>query len=102
MTISPARLLEGRLSHKVAPITRAAARLAACWGKAAVAGSDHHVAGQHQLDAHGEANALHGVHQRFLAARIAQVHPLVPMLRTACIGGLSMLITYGAGHLLHP
>jgi VIT1/CCC1 family predicted Fe2+/Mn2+ transporter len=38
----------------------------------------------------------------WVAARIAQVHPLVPMLRTACIGGLSMLITYGAGHLFHP
>ena len=38
----------------------------------------------------------------WVAARIAQVHPLVPMVRTACIGGLSMLITYAAGHLLHP
>ena len=38
----------------------------------------------------------------WVAARIAQVHPLVPMVRTACIGGLSMLITYGAGQLLHP
>jgi VIT1/CCC1 family predicted Fe2+/Mn2+ transporter len=24
------------------------------------------------------------------------------MVRTAAIGGLSMLITYGAGHLFHP
>jgi VIT1/CCC1 family predicted Fe2+/Mn2+ transporter len=38
----------------------------------------------------------------WVAARIAQVHPLIPMVRTACIGGLSMLITYGAGHLFHP
>jgi vacuolar iron transporter family protein len=38
----------------------------------------------------------------WVAARIAQVHPLVPMVRTASIGGLSMLITYAAGHLLHP
>ena len=38
----------------------------------------------------------------WFAARIAQVHPLVPMLRTASIGGLSMLITYLAGHFLHP
>ena len=38
----------------------------------------------------------------WVAARIAQVHPVVPMVRTACIGGLSMLITYFAGHLLHP
>jgi vacuolar iron transporter family protein len=38
----------------------------------------------------------------WVAARIAQVHPLVPMVRTAAIGGLSMLITYGAGHLFHP
>ena len=38
----------------------------------------------------------------WVAARIAQVHPLLPMVRTASIGGLSMLITYLAGHLLHP
>jgi vacuolar iron transporter family protein len=36
------------------------------------------------------------------SARISQVGPLVPALRTAAIGGLSMLITYIAGHLLHP
>jgi vacuolar iron transporter family protein len=38
----------------------------------------------------------------WVAARIAQVRPVVPMLRTAGIGGLSMLITYVAGHLLYP
>jgi VIT1/CCC1 family predicted Fe2+/Mn2+ transporter len=38
----------------------------------------------------------------WVAARIAQVHPVVPMVRTASIGGLSMLITYLAGHLLYP
>jgi vacuolar iron transporter family protein len=38
----------------------------------------------------------------WVAARISQVHPVGPMVRTASIGGLSMLITYGAGFLLHP
>ena len=38
----------------------------------------------------------------WVSARISQVQPVVPMLRTAGIGGLSMLITYSAGHLLHP
>jgi hypothetical protein len=27
---------------------------------------------------------------------------VIPMVRTACIGGLSMLITYLAGNLLYP
>jgi len=35
-------------------------------------------------------------------ARTSQVKPLAPVLRTASIGGLSMLITYVAGHLLYP
>jgi VIT1/CCC1 family predicted Fe2+/Mn2+ transporter len=38
----------------------------------------------------------------WVAARISQVHPIAPMVRTASIGGLSMLITYVAGLLLHP
>jgi VIT1/CCC1 family predicted Fe2+/Mn2+ transporter len=38
----------------------------------------------------------------WVSARIWQVRPLVPMIRTASIGGLSMLITYLAGHLLNP
>jgi vacuolar iron transporter family protein len=38
----------------------------------------------------------------WVSARISQVEPVVPMLRTAGIGGLSMLITYSAGHLLRP
>ena len=38
----------------------------------------------------------------WVSARIWQVRPVVPMLRTAGIGGLSMLITYLAGHLLYP
>jgi vacuolar iron transporter family protein len=38
----------------------------------------------------------------WVAARISQVHPVIPMIRTASIGGLSMLITYFAGHLLYP
>jgi vacuolar iron transporter family protein len=38
----------------------------------------------------------------WVSARISHVQPVVPMLRTAGIGGLSMLITYSAGHLLHP
>jgi vacuolar iron transporter family protein len=38
----------------------------------------------------------------WVSARISQVRPMVPALRTACVGGLSMLITYFAGHLLHP
>jgi VIT1/CCC1 family predicted Fe2+/Mn2+ transporter len=36
------------------------------------------------------------------AARISRVHPLIPMIRTASIGGLSMVITYLAGLLLYP
>jgi len=38
----------------------------------------------------------------WVAARIAQVHPLIPMVRTASVGGLAMLITYLGGHFLHP
>jgi VIT1/CCC1 family predicted Fe2+/Mn2+ transporter len=38
----------------------------------------------------------------WVSARIAQVHPVIPMVRTASIGGLSMLITYLAGRLLYP
>ena len=38
----------------------------------------------------------------WVSARISQVHPVIPMIRTASIGGLSMLITYLAGHLLYP
>ena len=38
----------------------------------------------------------------WVSARIWQVRPALPMLRTAGIGGLSMLITYLAGHLLYP
>lgn len=38
----------------------------------------------------------------WVSARISQVRPMVPMIRTASIGGLSMLITYFAGHLFHP
>jgi VIT1/CCC1 family predicted Fe2+/Mn2+ transporter len=38
----------------------------------------------------------------WVSARISHVRPLVPMVRTASIGGLAMLITYFAGHLLHP
>jgi VIT1/CCC1 family predicted Fe2+/Mn2+ transporter len=30
------------------------------------------------------------------------VNPLAPMIRTASIGGLAMLITYVAGHFLYP
>src|SRR6202035_1185136 len=36
------------------------------------------------------------------SARISRAHPGVPMLRTASIGGLSMLITYLAGRLFYP
>ena len=38
----------------------------------------------------------------WVAARISQVHPVIPMIRTASIGGLSMLITYLAGQLFYP
>jgi VIT1/CCC1 family predicted Fe2+/Mn2+ transporter len=38
----------------------------------------------------------------WISARIWEIHPMLPMVRTASIGGLSMLITYFAGHLLHP
>jgi len=38
----------------------------------------------------------------WVSARTSQVQPIVPMVRTASIGGLSMLITYLAGHLLYP
>ena len=38
----------------------------------------------------------------WVSARISQVRPVLPMVRTAGIGGLSMLITYFAGHLLYP
>jgi vacuolar iron transporter family protein len=38
----------------------------------------------------------------WVSARISRVRPIVPMARTASIGGLAMLITYFAGHLFHP
>jgi len=38
----------------------------------------------------------------WVSARLAGVHPVAPMLRTAAIGALAMLITYGAGVLLSP
>jgi VIT1/CCC1 family predicted Fe2+/Mn2+ transporter len=38
----------------------------------------------------------------WVSARISEVHPIGPMVRTASIGGLSMLITYFAGLLLYP
>lgn len=38
----------------------------------------------------------------WVSARISHVRPLLPIVRTASIGGLAMLITYLAGHLLHP
>ena len=38
----------------------------------------------------------------WVSARIYQVRPLAPMIRTASIGGLSMVITYVAGYLLYP
>jgi len=38
----------------------------------------------------------------WVSARMSDVHPARPVLRTAGIGALSMLITYLAGHLLHP
>jgi vacuolar iron transporter family protein len=38
----------------------------------------------------------------WVSARISRVRPVVPMIRTASIGGLSMLITYVAGHLFYP
>jgi len=38
----------------------------------------------------------------WVAARIATVHPAIPMLRTAGIGGAAMLITYFAGQALYP
>jgi VIT1/CCC1 family predicted Fe2+/Mn2+ transporter len=38
----------------------------------------------------------------WVSARISEVAPAVPMVRTAGIGGLAMLITYAAGHFLYP
>jgi VIT1/CCC1 family predicted Fe2+/Mn2+ transporter len=38
----------------------------------------------------------------WISARISEVHPVLPMVRTAIIGGLAMLITYFAGQLLYP
>ena len=38
----------------------------------------------------------------WVSARMSQVHPVVPMIRTASIGGLAMVITYLAGRLIHP
>src|ERR1700742_997521 len=38
----------------------------------------------------------------WVSARISDVRPARPILRTAGIGALSMLIPYVAGHLLHP
>lgn len=38
----------------------------------------------------------------WVSARMSEVSPVIPMVRTAGIGGLSMLITYAAGHFLYP
>jgi vacuolar iron transporter family protein len=38
----------------------------------------------------------------WISARICEVHPALPMVRTASIGGLSMLITFFAGQLFYP
>jgi VIT1/CCC1 family predicted Fe2+/Mn2+ transporter len=38
----------------------------------------------------------------WISARISDVHPMRPIVRTATIGLLSMTITYAAGHLFHP
>jgi VIT1/CCC1 family predicted Fe2+/Mn2+ transporter len=38
----------------------------------------------------------------WVSARISDVHPMLPIVRTASIGGLSMLITYFAGKLFLP
>ena len=38
----------------------------------------------------------------WISARVSDVHPMLPIVRTASIGGLSMLITYVAGVLIHP
>ena len=38
----------------------------------------------------------------WISARVSEVHPLRPIVRTAGIGGLSMLITYFAGQLFYP
>jgi vacuolar iron transporter family protein len=38
----------------------------------------------------------------WISARASDVHPMLPIVRTASIGGLAMLITYLAGKLLHP
>jgi vacuolar iron transporter family protein len=38
----------------------------------------------------------------WVSARMSDVHPARPIIRTASIGALSMLITYIAGRVLHP
>ena len=38
----------------------------------------------------------------WVTARFSRVNPVAPMIRTAGIGGLAMLITYVAGHFLYP
>jgi len=38
----------------------------------------------------------------WVSARFSHIHPKVPMVRTASIGAMSMLITYLAGHLFYP
>jgi VIT1/CCC1 family predicted Fe2+/Mn2+ transporter len=38
----------------------------------------------------------------WISARVAEVRPLLPMVRTAVIGALAMLITYFSGLVLSP
>jgi VIT1/CCC1 family predicted Fe2+/Mn2+ transporter len=38
----------------------------------------------------------------WVTARISRVNPVAPMIRTAGIGGLAMLITYFVGHFFYP
>jgi len=38
----------------------------------------------------------------WVSARFSHIQPMVPIIRTASIGTVAMLITYLAGHLFHP
>ena len=65
---------------------------------AAHAEAEYGITAASRIDPLREALALTG----WVSSRISHVRPLLPMVRTASIGGLAMLITYLAGHLLHP
>ena len=61
-----------------------------------------HAEAEYGITAASRITPLRDALTGWVSARISHVRSLLPMVRTASIGGVAMLITYFAGHLLHP